>query len=97
VPHRGQDHAQHHAQHHQVRDHLDGHQHPGGGGNRGDVAEPHRAEDRDGEVQRVGPRQAGTEGTRAVVAQNVVAVGEQQQEQRDDEGERLDSLPGREG
>jgi hypothetical protein len=94
VPHRGQDHAQHHAQHDQVRDHLDRHQHPRGGGDRGDVTEAHGGEHRDREVQGVGAGQPGAEGARAVVGEDVVAVGEHQQEQRDDEGEGLHPLPG---
>jgi len=94
VPHGGHDQPQGDAQYHQVRHHLDRHQDPCGRRNRHYVAETDRGEHRDREVQGVRPGQTGVERPRPVLAEDVVDVGEQEQEQRHDQGQRLDSLQG---
>ncbi|MBB5855596.1 hypothetical protein HDA45_005683 [Amycolatopsis umgeniensis] len=94
VPHGRHDHPQGDAQHDQVRHHLDRRHDPRGGRNRRYVTETDRGEEGDREVQGVRPRQVRAERAGPVVAEHVVDVGEQEQEQRHDQGQRLDSLQG---
>ena len=73
----------------EVEEHLRRHHEAGGVGPRRDVAEAHRREDGDREVERLGVGEVLRERRRGLVRQREVDGGEGDQEHRDDDAERL--------
>jgi hypothetical protein len=90
----GHDGLDHQSDDHKVRDHLKGDQQACALGSRGDVPEPDRREDGDGEVQRVGMREGLAEAGAGHPGRDDIAASEEQQEQRDVGGERFDRPQG---
>jgi Polysulphide reductase, NrfD len=86
---RAQDHPGPQPENDQIDDHLPGDHQPGRVGGRGDVTEPDGGEHGDSEVQRVGVVHRLAEVAGRDAGQHEVGAGEQQQEQRDGDAQRL--------